>query len=351
LDKFWAATWPSTPEGYESSVEVVKPFADACGENTGPLLGHIDTGSAAKDLDLMRAVLGDERLNYLGYSYGTELGAAYAEAFPENVGRLVLDGAVDSSLSAEAHEVSQAQGFQKALEAYVQDCLADATCPLKAPASAAMDQIHGLLVSIDNKPLQTGSARLLTVPLALNGLFVTMYEDAAWPMLTQALEGALDGDGAGLLSLSDIYLERGPDGYENNQSEAFLAISCLDSRSAADLPSVEKHAAALKEASPTFGEFWGYGEKTCDVWPYPQVGEPHRVSAPGAAPMIVIGTTGDPATPYAEAQSLASQLESAELLTYRGEGHTAYGRSNACVAGVVDAYFLKGTMPKEGKTC
>jgi len=352
LDEFFAATWPPTPEGFESSRAVVEPFAQACADNTGPALAFIDTGSSARDMDLIRAVLGDGELYYLGYSYGTELGATYAELFPQNVGRLVLDGAVDPSLPSEAHDLAQAKGFQQALEAYVADCLEGSTCPMDGPASQALTQINELLKQIDAQPLPGDADRELTLPLALNGLLVTMYEDSYWFLLTQALQQAFDGDGSGLLMLSDLYLDRDPDeGYTNNTMEAFVAIGCLDSRPPVDLPSVEAHAKDLAEAAPTFGEFWGYSEMLCEVWPYPQVGSPGRVTAPGANPILVVGTTGDPATPYEWAEALAEQLESGVLLTYEGHGHTAYGRSNQCIGDAVDAYLVEGTVPAPGTIC
>ncbi|MCL1898668.1 MAG: alpha/beta hydrolase, partial [Micrococcales bacterium] len=145
LDDFFAASWPPTREGFEESAEVAQSFAQACQDNTGPVLAHVDTNSAANDMNLIRAVLGDEKLNYLGFSYGTELGATFADLFPDKVGRLVLDGAVDPSLPASAHDLAQARGFQQALEAYVDDCLADTACPLDGPKSNALGQIHNLL--------------------------------------------------------------------------------------------------------------------------------------------------------------------------------------------------------------
>jgi len=352
LDDFYAVDWPVTPEGFAESAEIVRPFVEACDQNTGPLLGHVDTDSSAKDMDLIRAVLGDQELYYVGYSYGSQLGAAYAELFPDNVGRLVLDGAVDPSLPSSEHDLAQATGFQQALGAYVDDCLGKSGCPLTGSKDAALNQIHELLVSIAAKPLPGDGQRELTLPLALNGLLVTMYEDSAWFMLTTALGQALKGDGIGLLMLSDIYLDRDDtEGYTTNQMEAFVAIGCLDSRAPADLASAQAQADRLIKAAPTFGEFWGFSEKLCDQWPYPQVGEPKAVTAAGAAPILVIGTTGDPATPFAWAQALADQLESGVLLTYEGHGHTAYGRSNSCVNEVVDAYLVDGAVPGDGKVC
>jgi len=352
MDQFFAATWPATLEGFEASRAVVEPFAQACAENTGPALAYIDTGSSARDMDLIRAVLGDSELYYLGYSYGTELGATYAELFPDKVGRLVLDGAVDPSLPAAAHDIAQAKGFQQALEAYVADCLQGGTCPLDGPVDQALTQINALLRQIDAQPLPGDSTRELTLPLAMNGLLVTMYDETAWSYLTDALEQAFAGDGGGLLGLSDWYLDRDDvNGYINNTMEAFVAYGCLDSRAPADPASVEAHAKDLAAAAPTFGEYWGFSEMLCEVWPYPQVGSPARVTAPGANPILVIGTTGDPATPYEWAQALADQLESGVLLTYEGHGHTAYGRSNQCIGDAVDAYLVEGTLPAVDTVC
>jgi pimeloyl-ACP methyl ester carboxylesterase len=352
LDEFFAADWPRTPAGYEQSLEIVEPFAQACAENSGPLLAHVDTVSAAKDMDAIRGFLGDEKLNLLGYSYGTFLGATYADLFPEKVGRLVLDGALDPSVDGSLHEVEQAAGFEGALEAYLEDCLGTDICPFDGTVDQAKAEIHQFLLDVEANPLPTNDPdRPLTLPLAMSGIIVAMYDEGSWIMESTALLYALEGDGSSLLLLSDFYYERENGEYASNQMEAFIAINCVDDRLPADLASVEAHAAALKEASPTLGEFWAYTEKQCEVWPYPQVGQPHVINAPGAAPILVIGTTGDPATPYHGAVALADQLESGVLLTYQGNGHTAYGRSNDCVTKAVDTYLLEGTPPEDGLTC
>jgi pimeloyl-ACP methyl ester carboxylesterase len=305
-------------------------------------------------MDLLRALLGDEKLNYLGYSYGTSLGTTYADLFPENTGRLVLDGAMDPTVSAAQHEVEQAAGFQAALDAYLEYCPSSALCPFTGTKDEARAQIHGFLESVEANPLPppTGEDRELTLPLALNGILVTLYSELSWEALSLGLDAAINmNDAEMLLYLSDQYLERGGGRYTSNQMEAFIAINCLDDRSPSDLASAEAHAQALVEAAPTFGEFWAYGEKQCEVWPYPQTGEPHAVHAPGAAPIIVVGTTGDPATPYQGAVALAEQLESGVLITYDGEGHTAYGRSNMCVDRAIDRFFVEGEVPQDGLTC
>jgi pimeloyl-ACP methyl ester carboxylesterase len=217
-----------------------------------------------------------------------------------------------------------------------------------------LEQIHQFLLDVQAEPLPAGAgeSRKLTAPLAMNGILVAMYDDASWPVLSAALTEALYQENASaLMLLSDAYLDRLGGRYKSNQMEAFIAINCLDGRLASDVAAVESHAVALKEASPTFGEFWAYSEKQCEVWPYPQVGDARAVLAAGAAPIVVIGTTGDPATPYEGAVALAGQLESGVLVTFVGEGHTAYGRSNGCVDAAIDRYLLTGSPPEDGLTC
>jgi pimeloyl-ACP methyl ester carboxylesterase len=354
LDEYFASYWPNTPEGFESSVDILKPFAEACADNTGPLLGQIDTVSAAKDVELLRHLLGDEKLNWLGYSYGTQLGAAYAELFPDKVGRFVLDGAVDPSLSAQEAELQQAAGFEAAFSDFIDYCLPKKFCPFKGTKEEAFGELHQFLVDVAEEPLPAilGGGREVTLPLAMSGIVVAMYDEEYWYMEALALDQAInEDDGSSLLMLSDAYHSREGGGYSSNMMVAIRAINCLDARAPADLASVEAHAEALKAASPTMGEFWAYGEMGCEVWPYPQKGEPHAVSAPGAGPIVVIGTAGDPATPLIWAEALSGQLESAVMVTYNGTGHTAYGRSNDCIKDAVDAYLLDGTVPKDGLTC
>ncbi|MDR1512989.1 MAG: alpha/beta hydrolase [Propionibacteriaceae bacterium] len=354
-DAFNAATSPGTPEGQEASLAVAESFAEACEQNTGPLLGHVDTVSAAKDMDLLRALLGDDKLNFLGNSYGTLLGATYAEQFPQNVGRLVLDAAIDPSMPADRAEVEQAAAFEAALGAYLDHCLGAADCPFQGSKQEALDQIHQLLVDIAAEPMSAGpdEPRELTVTLALNGIMAPLYDDANWPFLNVAFGDALEaGDGAVLMFLSDLLLGRVETGYPSNANEARTAISCLDGRVPADLASAEEQAAALAEASPTLGEWLAYDEATCAAWPYPPVGGPREITAAGAAPIVVVGTTGDPATPYSGAVALAEQLESGVLVTFDGEGHGAYGRSdNACVRQAVERYLLEGEPPAEDLSC
>ena len=318
------------------------------------MLEHVDTGSAARDMDLLRALLGDEKLTYLGYSYGTQLGGTYAALFPERVGRLVLDGAVDYTLEADELSAGQAEGFERALRAYVTDCMAGARCPLTGSVDDGLKQIRELTERAFTDPLPTQDAgRVLTRTLAFYGIAITLYADESWPVLTQALAMALQrNDGSGLLSLADAYNSRDFDGgFQDNSTEAFTAIGCADGRAPADLAHMQAERDKILAVAPTLGESFAWNALVCAGWPTPAKPFTADPSAPGAAPIVVIGTTNDPATPYEWSQSLAKTLESGVLLSWEGEGHTAYGRSNECIAGAVDAYLLDGTVPQDGLVC
>ena len=343
----------STDAGVQQAEDAYGAFSAGCEARSGKLLGHVDTSSAARDMDVLRAALGDDTLAYLGFSYGTELGATYAALFPERVGRMVLDGAVDPTLSDKEIALGQAQGFESALRAYVTDCQAGRGCPLTGDIDNGMRQVHDLLDRATRSPLPTGSDRRLTGSLAFAGIAQTLYENGFWKYLTQGLTAALqDNDGSVLLAIADFYYDRQPDGtYASNQTEAFWSVGCLDSRDDPDVDTMRADAAEIEAAAPTVGRFFGYGGVVCAQWPQPAVGPLDSYAAKGAPPILVIGTTNDPATPYAWAESLASTLSTGHLLTYEGEGHTAYGRSNDCIIETVDAFMLAGTVPEEGKRC
>lgn len=334
--------------------EASREFAEACQAESGQLLPHVGTADVARDLDMLRAVLGDEELYYLGKSYGTLIGATYAELFPERVGRLVLDGAIDPSLSPAEQGMAQAAGFEGALTAFVEDCLLYTECPLDGRPGAAVAQVADLMAEIDADPLPTDSGRELVQTLATYGLAVTLYDrEFGWPLLRQALGAAIDeGDGTVLLMLSDIYLGREPDGsYTSNSNEAIAAVSCIDSDGLADVAAIEALLPDYEERSPIFGSFIAYGGLVCAHWPAEPTDEALEITAAGAAPILVVGTTRDPATPYEWSQALAAQLDSGLLLTYEGDGHTAYGRGSPCVDDAVDAYLLTGEPSAEDTAC
>ncbi|WP_105033551.1 alpha/beta hydrolase [Cryobacterium aureum] len=327
-------------------------FAAACAQRTGPLLGTVDTQSAARDLDLLRAVLGDTHLNYLGYSYGTFLGATYAELFPEKVGRLVLDGAVDPSTSNFEVTKTQAVGFENALRAYLSDCLAGEDCPFRGSVDSAMVTIGALLKSADASPIMAKDGRPLGGNALLTAIIYPLYQATAWPKLSKMLDTVLHGSADGAFVFADAYNGRDANGdYIDNSTEAFMAINCIDYPYNADPTVMRAQATELEAAAPVIGPFMSFGDIGCADWPYKFTGERTEIHAAGAAPILVVGTTNDPATPYVWAQQLAAQLERGTLVTYTGEGHTAYNKSNSCVNDAVDSYLVDGIVPASDPQC
>ena len=328
-------------------------FVEACVANTGNNLKFIDTFSAAKDMDVIRAVFGDSKINYLGFSYGTYLGTVYANLFPNRVGRMVLDGAIDPTVDEETQDLSQLKGFDQALRDFLADCLENQDCPFTGSLAAAESKVANLLRSIERTPLNTDSGRELTVWGALTGIIMPLYSQDWWPSLSQGFAEALKGDGTTLLALADVYNDRGEDGtYLSNTVESNIAISCLDSRASTDEKVMRANNQTLVAASKMLGRYWQFGALTCEQWPFPAVAKPDSFSAKGTDPILVIGTTGDPATPYWQAVSLANEvLSNAQLITFNGEGHTAYGQQSSCINRTVDEFFIKNVVPTEDPDC
>jgi pimeloyl-ACP methyl ester carboxylesterase len=352
---------PANPAGSDAwlaeQVEAEKEFAAACAENTGPLLGHIDVESNARDMDLLRAVLGDEKLNYLGFSYGTSFGAHYAELFPQNVGRLVLDGAIDPSLGSSETFTVQMGGFENAFRAYAADCLAGANCPFNGTLDEALAQAAALFSGVEGGGLRADDGRELTASTLGTALSYPLYDQASWPALSQMLDELRGGDATRALQFADAYNSRNSDGSYADQSVAvYTAATCLDSVFAGGLESTKATMAAIEAAAPTVGKYVSYGDWVhidiaCQNWASPSVVTPHPIVAEGAAPILVLGTTNDPATPYAWAQAMAGQLSSGVLVTREGEGHTAYGQGNDCIDQTVDDYLVDGTVPAADPLC
>lgn len=341
-----------TQEWVDAALKENKKYGEACLEATGPLLGHVDTASTVQDLDMLRAIVGDDELNYLGYSYGTYIGARYADAYPDRVGKIVLDGAMDPT-SSEAETVrEQTRGFELALRAYMTDCLSRKECPVSGTVDEAMAQWRAMLDAVEAQPLTGSDGRTLSSGTLLTAIITPLYSQANWPYLDQLYTTVTEGSADVALSLADFYYDRVNGVYQSNLITAFGAINCLDSprQLPLNLDQMRAEAAELERIAPTIGAFQGYGDVGCAAWPVEGVDSRPPVRAAGAAPILVIGTTGDPATPLRWAESLAGQLESGVLLTYEGEGHIAYGNSD-CVNGIVDEYFLTGRTPENGARC
>ncbi|QCB95517.1 alpha/beta hydrolase [Arthrobacter sp. PAMC25564] len=341
-----------TDAGLEAALADNKVIAAKCVEKTGPVLGHIDTGSAAKDLDILRGVLNDTKLNYLGYSYGTLLGSTYASLFPDNVGRMVLDGAIDPSLSYEDLTSGQAKAFEKAVSAYAAHCLQESGCPLSGSTEDAVQQIRNLIKAVEANPLPAKGGRQVSASTFVSGFILPLYNNDNWPLLTRALAQAKAGDGSGMMTLADFGADRDPNGsYTSNSTFAFNAINCLDYPMVSDTASMRAEDLKLRQESPTLGYYFAYGGSNCKDWPYKNVRTPAPVEYKGSAQILVVGTTGDPATPYEWAGELRKQLGNASLLTWKGEGHTAYGRSNSCIGNGVDSYLIDGKAPADNTVC
>lgn len=344
-----------TPDDAADLAEVVaqaKALAEGCKRRSGELLAHVDTESVARDVDLLRGVLGDEKLNWLGSSYGTYIGSTYAQLFPTRVGRMVLDAVVDPAITNEELILGQTKGFELALTAFIEDCLANKPCELGKSNGEVRSRISALLKRADSRPLETRSGRDLNEALATYGVLTGLYAQFLWPTLRTGLAAAYDGDGSELLALADRLVDRAPDGsYTNNGAEAIYAVNCLDHPGGSSLADIRRMLPTLVEISPIFGSFIGWGALPCDYWPVPSDRQPAPVAAPGAPPILVLGTTNDPATPYEWSVNLAEQLESGVLLTREGDGHAAHGTGNRCIDKAVDKYLLSGATPKAGTRC
>ncbi|QIJ64625.1 alpha/beta fold hydrolase [Streptomyces sp. JB150] len=335
-------------------LEDVEDFNAACEKNSATMLPHVLTADAARDMDLMRQVLGDEKLHYFGISYGTELGGVYAHLFPRNVGRAVFDAVVDPTQTPEQGSLGQARGFQRALGNFAENCVSKTEeCPIGDSAQDVEGRIAALLRDLDSKPIPGVFPRELTQTAATGGIAQALYSQEFWDYLTEGLDQAYDGNGQILMLLSDTLNGRRTNGEYSNIVAANTAITCADDKPRYDVAHVERRLPAFRAASPLFGEYLAWGMLGCTDWPVPGAADHPDVSAPGAAPILVIGNTGDPATPYEGARRMVRALgEGVGVeLTYRGQGHGAYDSKNRCVQDAVHGYLLDGKLPKAGTVC
>ena len=346
-----ASDGDSYEEWAESTRQSFQELSKQCGSNTEPaaLLDHVDTVSAARDLDILRALAGQEKLNYLGFSYGTYLASVYAENFPGNTGRMVLDGAIDPSLSLAEQGLGQAKGFEQALRTYVDYCQASTGCPLSGGTDAGVQQVRNLITSANSTPLPTSDPnRTVTGSDIVTALSEYLYTtEQNWPPLTSALDQAINHHDGSAFAVK----EEQDSSSKDDSGGAFQAVTCLDYPVEGDTATWAAQYEEAKRVAPIFGNTSVGMDLVCSVWGHNETRKPTQIHAHGAAPILVVGTTGDPATPYAWSKSLAEQLDSGQLLTWEGNGHTAYGGDASCVNDAVDAYLISGTMPKKGLTC
>jgi pimeloyl-ACP methyl ester carboxylesterase len=338
-----------TRAGFEQTKQMWDKLAHDCRLKYGSQLKHYSTAETVEDFEAIRRILGSPKLNMIGYSYGTVIGAVYADMFPQNVRALVLDGAVDFTLPNEVMSLQQALGFEGALKRYTDNC-AKTNCALTRRGEP-MKVIEDLLAKAEKSPIPApGADRPAGPGETLLGVLGSLYSQELWGPLTSSIEKALDGDGTGLVQATDRYLGRDRNGEYDNSTEMNVAVNCLDYANSRD-PNYYKNLAKLyAPKAPHFGESVGSGGLLCAFWP----AEPTPLKAPkatGSAPILVVGTTGDPATPYAWAVALSKQLENATLLTKNGEGHTAFRSGNGCIDDAVDDYLLSLKLPAKGTAC
>ena len=328
-------------------------FASQCRTRSGDLAAHMTTEETARDFDIVRDALGSKTFDWFGTSYGSRLGATYATLFPNRVGRMVLDAPEDPSLELVEATLVQSKGFEVALRAYVEDCVKRESCPLGTKPDAAIRKVSSLLESLDTQPMKTSDAdRPLTENLASFGITWPLYDRAAWPDLTKALTAAFNGDGTPLLTSAHEYLYWIPEeeSFGDNIMEVFPTVLCQDWEERVTAEEAPAHAKRFAKASPVFGESWAWGMVWCADIPKSDHPQP-AIDASDAAPIVVIGTTRDPATPYEQSVALANQLGSAVHVTRDGDGHGAYDVGNSCIDDLVDAYLARGKVPENKTVC
>ena len=333
--------------------EQVKQFEASCAANTKPaeLLDHVDTVSVARDLDVLRALSGDQKLNYAGFSYGTYLGAHYAELFPANTGRLVLDGALDPSLTYSERRQGQARGFERALRNYVAWCQSGQSCPLTGDVDAGVQQIGDVFTSANQSPVPSSDPNRPVKGEDMKQIVGLMLHspESSWSVVSEALGQVINKhDASAFRSIADQL-----DAQPLVNTGAMMGTNCLDYRVEGDMATWTAQSKELERIAPRFATVSEAGDLSCQAWGHTGTQPSKALHAKGAAPILVIGTTGDPATPHEWAVALADQLESGQLLTWEGNGHAAYSNPGhgPCVTQAVDTYLLTGTMPKKGLTC
>ena len=358
-DKLLYGTYAS-PYGSQGWIDeltaVEKNWSAACLKNTGPLLGHIDAESNARDMDVIRAVLGDKKMHYLGYSYGTYLGTMYAELFPKRVGRMVLDGPIDPLVGQLDSLATQMAGFDSALKAYMADCQSQQGCPFTGSVDNGLQQVRAILDGIDARHLVGSDGRQVDSATVATGISYTLYSKDSWPALTSMFEDLAKNDADSTLQNADGYNNRSPDGTYANETDVYAAVTCAESDIGTDGVTPLQGLAKIDAAAPILGKYFAEDDyavldTACSNWPEPVAKLPTKFDATGAPPIMVVATTNDPATPYAGGVSLSKQLSSGVLVTHKGEGHTVYAQGDTCVDSTVDSYLINGTVPTSDPMC
>jgi pimeloyl-ACP methyl ester carboxylesterase len=336
---------PSTPGEQAGTIEGLRQFADACEKNSANLLPHVGSTDVARDMDRLRQALGDPGLTYMGQSYGTLLGLTYAGLFPTHVRAMVLDSVIDPALTFDQFTEGQADGFEGVLNAFFAWCAGTAACPWR-PVGDPTTALLALLQAAGTSPVPAGGGNLAGPGQLYDAVLGSLYSQSDWSQLGATLAADAAGNGAPVVAQSNRYNTGG----SSNADVAATAIDCLDHPVSHDLASYGVLADMLGATAPVFGPLLAWGEAGCAVWPAPPTRTVGPVAAAGAPPILVVGTTNDPATPYAWAVNVSKQLDRGVLLTHDGDDHVAYFYS-ACVRADVQTYLVGGQTPPPGTTC
>ena len=351
---FAAAPDVRTAAGIAQAKQIASTWVTGCQAATtkdGSALGDYNTVYAARDMDRVREALGADALDYVGFSYGTLLGAVYATQFPKTVGRVVLDGAVDPSVTFQQSSETQLKGFEEAFGQFAADCATKPACAAMGnPATAVSRLAQTAAANGGIAVTDSGEKRKATPGVVYSAVAEALYDQSSWGPLGEAIVEGQRGDGQGLLDLADQYYQRDEQGHYTNLFDAFTLVTCNDggtTYSDAQLAAVGKDWATRY---PVFGSYFAGQLPLCNGWPASGHTVPKALPAKGSAPIVVIGTLNDPATPYVNTAELAGNLGVGVVLTWKGQGHTAYLKSD-CIDTAVDAYLVAGTVPKTGTTC
>jgi pimeloyl-ACP methyl ester carboxylesterase len=343
-----------SPEGVEAIEDDTKAYVERCLDKTGKeFLANVGSVNVARDLDAIRAGIGEEKLTYLGYSYGTRIGSAYAEAYPQNIRAMILDGAINPNADPIEEDLRQVAAFQGAFDDYAADCAKEPSCPLGTDPAKAVDAYHNLVNPLVDKPAKTKDPRGLSYPDALVATIMALYSKAFWNHLTNSLSELAHGHGDTMLMLADLYMRRDAHGHYTNATDARVAVNCVDQPPITDRAKVIEEDRRSRELAPfmSYGKFTGDAPLgTCAFWPVPATSEPHVISAPGLPPTMVVSTTHDPATPYQAGVDLAKQLHGG-LLTYNGTQHTVVFQGDDCVDGYAADYLVNAVLPPPNAEC
>ncbi|MBU2662400.1 alpha/beta hydrolase [Actinoplanes bogorensis] len=344
---FSAPPDPASLAEFDKLVTLNKKIAADCAAKYGDQLPLFSTEQAARDMDKLREAVGDDTMTYLGFSYGTLLGATYAQLFPKKVRALVLDGAVDPKQNFVEGSETQAKGFERAFTNFTNWCKATPDkCPIAPDARKA---VTDAMKAAETNPIAGTDGRKATSGWIFVGVISSLYTESGWAKLAAAIAQLKTGNPKGIFALADAYAERKPDGTYSNLFDANLAVNCADTDDAPTVDEVRRMQGEWRTKYPLFGAALAVGMLPCAVWtgerdPYP------AGAATGAPPIVVVGTTGDPATPYENTADLASMLGVGHVLTWEGEGHTAYPNT-PCIANAVDSYLIDLKVPQEGLRC